>query len=111
MPDISMCMRMDCPIKKSCYRFTAKPTERQAYMNFEFKETENLRGCSAYENNGERCGDCENCKKLKKVQKSVLKTVNPPFSHPIDLRAGSDYGAVDLWNQELKRLPCLRREA
>lgn len=32
MPDISMCAGEGCPIKKSCYRFTAKPLERQSYF-------------------------------------------------------------------------------
>lgn len=27
MPDISMCKGDECPIKESCYRFTAKPSE------------------------------------------------------------------------------------
>lgn len=47
-----------------------------------------------------RCRKCENCLKLEKVKASVLKTVNPPFSH-------ADQGVMDLWNAELKRLPCL----
>ena len=102
MPDITMCLNKDCPIRTSCYRFTATPSDnRQAYAEFEFRETENLRGCTHYINNGERCGDCETCKWLEKVKKSVLKAANPPFSHV-------DQGVVDLWNQELQRLPCLR---
>lgn len=33
MPDISMCKGTDCPLKETCYRFTAKPSEyRQAYF-------------------------------------------------------------------------------
>jgi len=48
----------------------------------------------------ERCGECENCKKLEKVKASVLRAANPPFSH-------ADQGTVDLWNAELSRLPCL----
>ena len=102
MPDISMCMGKNCPIKKSCLRFTDTPNgRRQSYMDFEFKETENLKDCDAYENNGERCGDCENCRDVAKLQASVLRTVNPPFSH-------ADGGVLDLWNAELERLPCWR---
>ena len=48
----------------------------------------------------QRCGTCKNCKELEKVRESVLRAVNPPFSH-------ADQGTVDLWNTELKRLPCL----
>lgn len=33
MPDITMCEGRDCPIKESCYRYTAKPNEfRQSYF-------------------------------------------------------------------------------
>lgn len=33
MPDISMCFGKDCPMKESCYRFTAKPNEySQSYF-------------------------------------------------------------------------------
>lgn len=47
-----------------------------------------------------RCGQCDNCKKLEKVKTTVLRTCNPPFSH-------ADDDVVKLWNEELKRLPCL----
>jgi hypothetical protein len=34
MPDISMCEGTGCPIKETCYRFTAKPSEyRQSYIS------------------------------------------------------------------------------
>ncbi len=33
MPDISMCSGGDCPLKHSCYRHTATPSEfRQTYF-------------------------------------------------------------------------------
>ena len=33
MPDITMCSGEGCPVKESCYRFTAKPNEyRQSYF-------------------------------------------------------------------------------
>ena len=33
MPDITMCKGEGCPLKKNCYRFTAKPFEfRQSYF-------------------------------------------------------------------------------
>jgi hypothetical protein len=100
MPDIAMCNGKDCPIKKSCIRFTATPTEeRQSYSDFDTRETRGGDGCFYYENNGERCGDCANCRDVAKMQASVLRTVNPPFSH-------ADGGVVDLWNAELERLPC-----
>jgi len=48
-----------------------------------------------------RCGGCDNCKKLEKVKRSVLRAVNPPFSH-------ADDGVVAVWNDMLASLPCLR---
>lgn len=47
-----------------------------------------------------RCGKCENCKKLERVKQRVLACCNPPFSH-------ADQAVVDLWNRELKELPCV----
>ena len=33
MPDITMCEGKDCPLKETCYRYTAKPSEfRQSYF-------------------------------------------------------------------------------
>lgn len=34
MPDISMCMKEDCPMNMKCYRFTAKPNDWQSYGAF-----------------------------------------------------------------------------
>ncbi len=50
-----------------------------------------------------RCGNCPNCKKLRRTQKRVLAVVNPPHSH-------ADQDVVDLWNRELKELPCTNTE-
>jgi hypothetical protein len=50
-----------------------------------------------------RCGTCKNCEELAKVQRSVLRAVNPPFSHAND-------DVVNLWNTELERLPCLKEK-
>jgi hypothetical protein len=47
-----------------------------------------------------RCGTCENCRKLERIQKRVLACCNPPFSH-------ADQDVVDLWNRELAEHPCL----
>ena len=36
MPDISMCMNVDCPSRKKCYRYTAIPSPYlQEYSDFE----------------------------------------------------------------------------
>lgn len=35
MPDIAMCRNITCPLRESCYRFTAKPKQfRQSYAHF-----------------------------------------------------------------------------
>jgi hypothetical protein len=43
MPDISMCQNKLCPKKAECYRYTAKPSMRQSYCAFEYKD-----GCEHY---------------------------------------------------------------
>jgi len=32
MPDISACDYIDCPIRETCYRFTATPSVMQTYL-------------------------------------------------------------------------------
>jgi hypothetical protein len=37
MPDISKCANENCPMKHSCYRYTAQPSEYwQSYGSFEY---------------------------------------------------------------------------
>lgn len=50
MPDISMCMSKYCPIRESCYRYTAIPSEyRQSYADFSYNKE--LKKCEYYWNN------------------------------------------------------------
>jgi len=51
----------------------------------------------------DRCGNCNNCKKLERVKSRVLACANPPFSH-------ADDDVVNVWNTELAQLPCLEKE-
>jgi hypothetical protein len=45
MPDISMCMGNDCPIKENCYRYKAEPSKYQSYfMEAPYKDGD----CSHY---------------------------------------------------------------
>lgn len=38
MPDITMCTNDECPLRESCYRYMAKPSEyMQSYAVFEWK--------------------------------------------------------------------------
>ena len=61
--DISMCLNNTCPLKDSCYRFTAKASERQSYSNFQYEITENEEGteklvkCKFYWDNKEYKND------------------------------------------------------
>ena len=50
MPDISMCEGGMCPIKETCYRFTADPSEyMQSYFgNPPFKEVDGSSECEYY---------------------------------------------------------------
>jgi hypothetical protein len=34
MPDICMCKNEKCPKKEECYRYMAKPSEWQSYIEF-----------------------------------------------------------------------------
>lgn len=44
MPDIAMCLNEECPLKETCYRFTATPSEYwQSYMDFKYED-----GCKDY---------------------------------------------------------------
>ena len=49
MPDIAMCKNITCPLKTSCYRYTAKPNSWQSYGNFTY-DTKNLT-CESYWHN------------------------------------------------------------
>ncbi len=37
MPDITMCMNKECPLRNTCYRYTAIPKDKgQSYAEFNF---------------------------------------------------------------------------
>jgi len=40
MPDIEMCQNKKCKDKETCYRYKAKPSERQGYAEFSEKNCE-----------------------------------------------------------------------
>ena len=43
MPDITMCKGKECPIKDTCYRYTAKASDYQSYFSeipYDFKKKE-----------------------------------------------------------------------
>lgn len=45
MPDITMCVNKECPLKNSCHRQTAVPHSRQSYADFKY-DADN--GCEHY---------------------------------------------------------------
>lgn len=59
-----------------------------------------------------RCGKCANCLKLEKVKHSVLACCGTP---PKALYGGqfnhADDGVVQVWNDQLKNLPCLEKKS
>lgn len=36
MPDISMCLSDNCPMRDSCYRVQAKPSQYQSWCDFKY---------------------------------------------------------------------------
>ena len=39
MPDITMCMNAECPVRKRCYRYVVRPSEdNQSYAMFKPKK-------------------------------------------------------------------------
>ena len=46
MSDISKCSNVSCPIRKKCYRFTAKSSTYQTFSEFKYDN-----GCKHYWNN------------------------------------------------------------
>lgn len=53
MPDISMCINEDCPLKQTCYRYTAPPNEFwQPYINFKYvTDDKGMVTCEGYWDN------------------------------------------------------------
>lgn len=85
--------------KKSSYCNTqkeAKEWSETLWLKEQPKETDGVN--LKVEN---RCGECKNCKELEQVRKQVLACCNPPFNH-------ADDGVINFWNEELKRLHCLK---
>ncbi len=49
MPDISMCIANQCPLKEFCYRFTAEEDKDQTFMmNPPYKEDDGLVECAQF---------------------------------------------------------------
>lgn len=49
MVDIAKCKNEDCPLKKKCYRYTAKSGFWQSYMAFKYDK-----GCDSFIDNSIR---------------------------------------------------------
>lgn len=57
MPDITMCVKGDCPRKSACYRSTARPNKWQSYDAFTDCNEDNDYGCFMDEEIGKMFGD------------------------------------------------------
>lgn len=57
MPDITMCMKKDCPLKMGCYRATAKPNKWQSYASFDECNEDNEYEWFMDEKTGKMFGD------------------------------------------------------
>ena len=68
MPDITMCLNTDCPSREACYRFVAKPSDRQAVDWFSPEKGKPkcnkfwFIGCDHVKKEGESCLLNNNCK-------------------------------------------------
>ena len=38
MPDITMCVNDDCPLRETCYRYMAEPSTAQSMAKYEWKD-------------------------------------------------------------------------
>lgn len=54
MPDISMCTSVTCPMKDTCYRVQAKPSQYQSWCNFEYTCNEDSGFCDYIKLNNEK---------------------------------------------------------
>lgn len=52
----------------------------------------------------DRCGECENCKKVERTKRRVLACCGAPNHRGVIHHA--DDGVVDVWNKALKDWPC-----
>jgi hypothetical protein len=48
MPDITMCVNVECPLADSCYRVKAKPSDYQSWSFFNYKVTAKGIECSNF---------------------------------------------------------------
>ena len=51
MPDITMCINKNCPLRVRCYRYRAVPSNRQSFCKFEpeIRQTEPILVATCYE--------------------------------------------------------------
>jgi hypothetical protein len=57
-----------------------------------------------------RCGQCKNCRDLERVKSRVLACCAPVKNGVYPSQSHADDDVVKVWNDELKRLPCLAME-
>lgn len=56
MPDISICLNHDCPLRKTCYRHEAEPDPHwQSYLQWDADWNVREDGCPHYWEMGEYC--------------------------------------------------------
>ena len=57
MPDISMCLNKQCPLRTDCYRFLAVPNTHQSYTDFRFTtNTDGVAHCDNFWSYSKRLG-------------------------------------------------------
>ena len=59
MPDISMCINSDCPLRSKCYRYRVKPSDWQSFARFTPHTVAKLSYPTIYETNCDYFWDIE----------------------------------------------------
>ncbi|KKN58939.1 hypothetical protein LCGC14_0547420 [marine sediment metagenome] len=70
MPDITMCTGANCPLRKSCYRYMAKPSQRQSYFDSRFITKAPSWGGDKYYCDSFIEIDCSHCQGIGSIQQT-----------------------------------------
>ena len=78
MPDISMCVNVQCVKRLTCYRYIAKPSEYQSYMDFDALDCRSYMGVyKPYDFDGNRlCPQCKDKIDIGVLCDKCLKELN-----------------------------------
>ena len=81
MPDITMCMNDNCPVRKDCYRHTATPSEWQSWSVFEWDGKD---GCGDFSPNEKSIAKTAAAKAVGKKKPKKEKSGTPEIDEIMD---------------------------